>query len=177
MDIFTQKRYLIYIIILLVILNLSTLLMMWIGRPQRPPGKGGPISPEREKARVEQLLKNELGFDKTQTEKYLKMRQEHQEHVTSLRNEIRQLKKQMFDEVLKDDSQPMLSDSLLQLAQEKQADLEQLTFQYFLNLKKLCKPEQQDNLQLLIRDVFRPKPGFRNDGMPPPPPPPEGEHP
>jgi protein CpxP len=173
MDIFKQKRYLVYIIILLVILNMSTLLMVWIGRPSHRSANRGPVSPEHEKARVEQLLKDELGFDETQTEQYLMMRQEHHKRVTSLRHEIRQLKKQMFDEVLQDNPQPMLSDSLLRLAQEKQANLEQLTFKHFLDLKKLCKPEQRDKLKLLMHEVFRQKPGSRDDGMPPPHPPEE----
>ena len=117
------------------------------------------------------MLQKELGFDKMQTEQYLKMRQEHRSQAQQLDNEIRQLKKQMFDEVLEDSPQPLLSDSLLRLVQEKQADLEQLTFQHFLDLKKLCKPEQQNKLKLLMREVFRQKPGFRDDRMPPPPPP------
>jgi hypothetical protein len=173
MDIFKQKRFLVYVIILLVILNISTLFMMWIGRPLHRLANRGPISPEHEKARIEQLLQEELGFDKAQTKEYLMMRQKHYKQVTSLRIEIRELKKQMFDEVLQDNPQPMLSDSLLRLAQEKQVNLEQLTFQHFLDLKKLCKPEQQDKLKLLMHEVFRPKPGSRDDDMPPPPP--EGE--
>jgi hypothetical protein len=103
------------------------------------------------------------------------MRQKHYKQVTSLRIEIRELKKQMFDEVLQDNPQPMLSDSLLKLTQKKQANLEQLTFQHFLDLKKLCKSEQQDKLKLLMHEVSRPKPGSRDDDMPPPPP--EGEQP
>ena len=77
----------------------------------------------------------------------------------------------MFDEVLKDNPQPTLSDSLLKLSQDKMVDLEQLTFQYFLDLKKLCKPEQQDNLKLLIDEFFRQNSpnGMNNDSPPPPP--------
>jgi len=99
------------------------------------------------------------------------VRQEHRSQAQQLNDEIRQLKKQMFDEVLEDSPQSQLSDSLLGLVQEKQADLEQVTFQHFLDLKKLCKPEQRDNLKLLMREAFRQKSGPRDDGMPPPPPP------
>ncbi len=65
------------------------------------------------------------------------------------------LKKQMFDEVLKDIPKPTLSDSLLKLSQDKMVELEELTFQYLLDLKKLCKPEQQDKLKLLIDEFFQ----------------------
>jgi protein CpxP len=170
MDIFKQKRFLVYIIILLVILNISTLFMMWIGRPPLPPAPRSPISPEHEKARIEQLLKYELGFDKAQAEQYLRMRREHHERVTSLKIEIQQIKRKMFDEVLKDNPQPMPSDSLLKLTQEKQDNLERQTFQHFLDLKKLCKPEQQDKLKLLVHEVFRHRPAPRDENRPVHPP-------
>ncbi len=86
---------------------------------------------------------------------YLKMQAEQREQVLLLHNEIRQIKKQMFDEVLKDVPQPMLSDSLLKLSQDKMVELEELTFQYLLDLKKLCRPDQQHNLKLLIDEFFR----------------------
>jgi periplasmic protein CpxP/Spy len=169
MDIFKQKRYLIFVIVLLIIMNFGTLFMLWIGRPSHPPANGRLVSPEHEKVRLEQLLKVELGFDESQIEQYLKMRQEHRRQAQQLNDEIRQLKKAMFDEVLQDNSQQELSDSLLTLAQEKQAKLEQHTFQHFLDLKKLCKPEQQEHLKFLIHELFRQNspPGMKNDGPPP----------
>lgn len=169
MDSFKQKRYLWFAIILLVIMNFATLTILWLGRPEgrRPPR--GPQDPIKEQKRIEQLLKKELGFDKQQIEQYLKMRQEQRENVFLLQNEIRQIKKQMFDEVLQDDPQPVLSDSLLKLSQDKMADLAQVTFRYLLDLKKLCKPEQQDKLKILMGEFFRqnhPR-GMKNDDPPP----------
>ncbi len=177
MDIFKQKRYLVFVIVLLVILNIATLLMLWLSRPPQQFLQREERGPEQQRMHIQQLLKDELGFDEAQIEQYLKMRQEQSEKVFLVQNEIRQIKKQMFDEVLEDIPQPMLSDSLLKLSQDKMAELEQLTFQYLLDLKKLCKPDQQDNLKLLIGEYFRQNPpqGLSNDV--PPPPPPGGKHP
>lgn len=178
MDIFTQKRYLIIVIVVLVILNLGTLLILWMGKPSRPKGKGGPSSPKQEQARLEQLLNKELGFDENQVQQYLKLRHDHQVQSRMLTERIRELKKQMFDEVFKEKPQ-QLSDSLLNLVQAKQAEIEQVTFQHFLDLKKLCKPEQQDKLKLLMHEVFRKNspPGMNNENRPPPPPGGEGAPP
>ena len=172
MDIFKQKRYLVLLVVLLLILNLATLLMLWLNRPPQPILQRGQRRPEQEKMHIQRLLKDQLGFDVTQTEQYLKLRKEQQERASLIQNEIQRIKKQMFDEVLKDNPQMTLSDSLLKLSQEKMADLEQLTFSYFLDLKKLCKPEQQDKLKFLIGEFFRQNPpvGMNNDGPPPPPP-------
>jgi hypothetical protein len=115
------------------------------------------------------LLKEELGFDSNQVKQYLKLRENLNQQIMQLNNEIRRLKKQMFDEVLHDIPQPMLSDSLLKLTQEKQAKIEQLTFQHFLDLKKICKPDQQKKLQLLMHELFRQQPDGMREGHPPPP--------
>ena len=136
------------------------------------------MGPEQETTHIKQLLKDELGFDETQIKQYLKMQDEQLDKVLQLQNEIRQIKKQMFDEVLQDNPKPTLSDSLLSLTQEKMIALEQLTYSYLLDLKKLCKPEQRDKLKFLIGEFFRQNPprGMNNDDPPPhlgdePPPP------
>lgn len=176
MDIYKQKRYLIFVIVLLVILNFATILMIWLNKPPQPMLQGEQLKPEQEKMHIQQLLKDQLGFDEAQTEQYLKLREEQKERTSLIQTEIQRIKKQMFDEVLKDNPQTTLSDSLLQLSQEKMADLEKLTFKHFLDLKKLCKPGQQDKLKFLIGESFRqnsPK-GMNNGG---PPPPPSGDEP
>jgi len=175
MDIFKQKHYLGLVVILLVLLNLTTLTMLWIGRPERQAPLRGPRNLIEEQHRIQQLLKEELGFDEAQIEQYLQMRRKHGERVRQLDEEIRQLKKQMFDEVLQENPQPTLSDSLLKLTQEKQLQIERLTFQHFLDLKKICKPEQQDKLKLLMHEMFRRQPARHDDGQFPHPP--DGERP
>ena len=160
MDIFSEKRTLTGIIILLVILNLATLLMLWLGRPHT---LAQPKGPAAEQKHLQRLLQDDLGFDATQANTYSRLRADHRAQSRQLIQEIRQLKKQMFDDVLQDTPQPALSDSLLQLTQEKQAQLERLTYQHLLDLKKLCTPEQQQALRLLMHDLFRRGP----EGAPP----------
>lgn len=172
MDIFKQKRYLIVVVVVLVIMNVGTLFMLWIGKPPHPPRKGGMVPPGQEQARLEQLLKVELGFDERQVKQYLKLRHDHHQQAQMLHKDISELKRQMFDQVFQDEPRPVLSDSLLKLVQSKQADLEEITFQHFLDLKKLCKPEQQNKLKLLLDEFFSKNmpPGMKQDKRPPPPP-------
>jgi len=171
MDIFKQNRYLWMTIIVLLIMNLAALTLLWFGRPEGRRPQGGLRAPVEKQNRIQHLLKKELDFDENQIKQYLRMRREHRNQVQHLEGEIRQIKKQMFDEVLQDNPQQELSDSLLTIAQEKQAQLEQLTFQHVLELKQLCKAEQRDKLKLLIHQIFRPKgPPPPGDDFPPPPP-------
>lgn len=170
MDIFKQNRYLFAIIILLVILNLTTLIMLWLGRSEYRQPRLEQRDPIEEENRISQMLKDELGFDKQQIDKYLQLRKQHRDKVHLLNGEIRQIKKQMFDEALVDIPKTELSDSLLTISQTKQAEIERLTFQHFLELKKLCKPEQQDKLKLLIHELFRGRPAGDDQKEPQPPP-------
>ena len=178
MDIYKQKRYLVFLVVLLIILNLATLLMIWLNKPQQPFRDRKQFGSEQETGHIQKLLKDELGFDETQTKQYLKMQAEQRKTVMQLQNEIKQIKKQMFDEVLQDNPKPTISDSLLALTQEKMVKLEHTTYSYLLDLKKLCKPEQRDKLKFLIGEFFRQNPPKgMNDGGPPPPPPSRDELP
>lgn len=169
MDIFKQNRYLSVVIVLLVILNLAALTMLWLGRPDRQPPRFERLNAIEEQNRISQMLKDELNFDKQQVDKYLKLRKDHSEKVRRLNEEMQRIKKQMFDEALKDIAQPELSDSLLAISQSKQAEIERLTYQHLLELKNLCKAEQKDKLKLLIHELFRGQPAGENQKAPPPP--------
>jgi len=158
MDIFKQKRYLTIAVIILLLMNLTTLTLLWIGRPEghKPPRDRG--KPVDDRAWVQELLQQQRGFDENQVGQYLKLRAGHRSQARKLEAEIQKLKKEMFDEVLKENPRPTLSDSLLALVQDRQVRLEKITFQHFLDLKNLCRPEQQDQLKILMHEVFRPGP-------------------
>jgi Spy/CpxP family protein refolding chaperone len=173
MDIFKQKRNLVLTIVFLVILNIVTLSLLWFGRPQSDLRKG-PRGSEQNTEHIQKLLKEELGFNNNQAEKYIAIRDKHRKNTRHLNEEIRKLKKEMFDQALQNNDQAMISDSLLNLAQEKQSQIEKLTFQQFLNLKKICNPEQNMKLQKLMHRLLAP-PHLDRHGEPPPPP--RGERP
>jgi len=183
MDIFKEKRYLWFTIIVLIVMNLAVLTLLWLGRPEAGGMHGPPKNPAEQRERLQHLLAEELGFDNSQIEQYLKLRRDHQHKMRLLQKEVREIKREMFDEVLEGDLQTELSDSLLALAQDKQAQIEHLTVLHFIDLKKLCKSEQREKLKLLMHEILRPAPPPRRNADRPPlpgggerqPPPPEYE--
>jgi periplasmic protein CpxP/Spy len=166
MDIFKQNRNLTLVVIILVILNIVTLTFLWLGKPQNPPLNALVRNPIEEQNRIKTLLKNELRFDDKQADEYLELRKNHKQAVDKLQSEIQRIKKQMFDEALKEGAKIEISDSLLNLSQTKQAEIEHLTFQHFVKLKNLCKPDQRDRLKRLIHKLLKPEPEGK---MPVPP--------
>ncbi len=169
MDIFKQNRFLSLVVAVLVILNLATLGMLWMGRPRRPVPPSRPAAAEVRQAPEDRLLE-ELGFDDAQVEQYRRLTRLHRESMRTLNEEVRAIKKRMFDGVLAENPTPELSESLLAQAQAKQAEIEQRTYQYFLDLKKLCRPDQQQKLKLLLDEAFRGAPEGRDEGRRQPPP-------
>ena len=67
--------------------------MLWLNKPPQPMLQREQRGPEQEKMHIQQLLKDELGFDETQIEQYLKLREEQHEQALLIHNEIQQIKK------------------------------------------------------------------------------------
>lgn len=154
---------------MLIIVNVAVILIIWFGRPGQQGADRISNNPESERTHLKEMLKNDLGFDESQIEQYLSLRAAHKIQVDSIQTEIRKVKKEMFDEVLNDNPQPFLSDSLLKISQNLQIKIEELTFNHFLDLKKLCRPDQYGKLKILIHELFRQQPGGKESEPSPPP--------
>ena len=172
MDIFKQKRNLILTIVLLVILNIITLSLLWIGRPQ--PNENGPLDGQKgNKAHIQKLLKEELGFTVKQANQFISIRDKHLKNTRLISEEIRRVKRQMFDQAMGESNQQSISDSLLTLTLEKQKELEQAMFQHFIDINNLCTTDQKNNLKKLMHKLLAPPhpdgpPHGRNpEGLPP----------
>lgn len=183
MDIFKQKRNLILTIVVLVVINIITLLLLWLGKP-KPNDMRGLGNGENEKVRIQEMLKEELGFSTDQAEKFIILRKNHKEQTSKLDNEIMLIKKEMFDKAMYGNN-TNISDSLLNLSLEKQSQLEKLVFEHFVKLKQICTPEQQKILFKHMHNILGtpnhgglppgeipngPPPGEMREGHPPPPP-------
>lgn len=175
MDIFKQKNYLIVTIVILIILNLGILTMLWINKPDHPKMPNRPHDRPNEQEQISTLLKQELEFTDEQIDKYLDLRMKNRNHIELLDNEIRILKRQIFDKVIIENTKEDIPDSLLFLILQKQEQIERSTYQHLLDLNQLCDSEQQNKLQLLLHRLL-PPPG-RGQESGPPPPRPHGELP
>ena len=182
MDIFKQKNYLIISVIILIILNIGILSMMWLNESTHRKPPKHPQGRSNEQEQISSLLKKELNFNDDQIQMYLELRNIHREQTIELQNVIQDIKRKMFDEVILGNS-AIISDSLLSIMLDKQGQIEKITFQHFIDLKNLCNPEQQKDLQLLLHKLLPPP--DRNDNGPPhtpgekenrPPRPEKGEH-
>lgn len=181
-----NNRNLISTIVLLALLNVTALFLLWYGNPSRQAQINNEKNIKQSNERIKNLLGNELGFDEEQINQFLKVRHDHKKRTSEIQDIIRQIKKQMLNVILQDNPPAVLSDSLVKLSLENMGKLDKLTFEHFLKIRKICKPEQLDKLKILLNDFYRKGPEMGMDSGPPPhgsgekgihPPPPQGERP
>lgn len=165
-----QKRNYIITIVALVIINVACLFLLWLGKPKHDM-RGTEID-VNEKVRIKEMLREELGFSEEQTKQYLTLRESHRAKSDIIEEEIKNIKKEMFNEAMLTDHSA-ISDSLLDLALLKQRTLEKTTFEHFHKLKNICTPEQQNKLINILHTLLgppkitgRPPHGGMPDGLP-----------
>jgi hypothetical protein len=155
MDIFTQKKLLIRIVILLTMLNLFLIglfLLKDIVRKPPPPGKTNDYRD------VSDILKRELNLSKEQVDKIRILRSSYFETEEALATVIKgqrdSINMIMFNKSTNED----LVRSLARRVADNDYKMELLRFEQAQKLKSICTPGQLDKFEgmiIEIRDYFR----------------------
>ncbi len=113
-----------------------------------------------------QLIIEKLDFDKKQIEAYELLVEGHRGRVREKNNAILQKKQALYGQL------SLAQDSLKQLLMEDiaqlQAQVEEIHYQHFLDIKRLCKPSQMEKFNSFTKEITRLFPGNKS-GMPPKP--------
>lgn len=162
-----KNKWLIAVVILLLVANITTITLFWMNKENKPPRPQQPID----------FINRELGFDQRQKEQYSDLVKEHRDKARQMREEIKRSKDEFFALL----QQPGVTDSMKISASAKANELVQqldiLTFNHFQKVRALCTPAQQKKFDDIIHKVLQmmagPGPGGppRGPGMEPPPPP------
>jgi len=179
MNYFTKNRLLFWGIVLLVLMNVSSLATVWYQQRQRAELPQEPMRPPRD---VADFLKRRLELSPAQAEEMVQLQQQHFQTARTLRNEIRELKQSLFDELTGEAADSARVDSIAAQIGRKHSELEKLTFYHFRDIRCLCPPEKKKHLEALMHDVFHSRgPHHRKrrhrDEMRQPGPPPRPEAP
>ena len=140
-----QTRLLTIGVVLLLLLNAATLVYLYNGqgRPEGPPG------------RPDAFIIEQLQLDKEQQAAFARLRGQHQEAIREAREKDRDLHDAYFN-LLKTDHPDMTKvDSLTALIGAQRQVIESATFNHFLQLRALCRPDQQKLFDNTIDDIAR----------------------
>jgi Spy/CpxP family protein refolding chaperone len=173
MDILMQKKFLVRIVILLTVLNLSFLgLFVWkdfIRKPPRENNRNNPNLPQnrnnpnngREQPNsrdIFEILKRELNLSKEQVDQIRNLRSVFSETERMLSDAIKSEKDSMNILMFNKETNDEVVKSLARRVAENDYKMELLRYEQAQKLKSICTPSQQEKFEglvLEIRDFFR----------------------
>lgn len=100
------------------------------------------------------FLKKELQFTDAQYQKYLEMNQAVTDHYQGINEVMCENHNKYLLELSKPDPSLKTIDSLSRVIGYVHVGLKKYTARHFLNIKSLCKPEQEEKLENLIKDML-----------------------
>lgn len=142
-------------IIGLLLINLATLGFVFLNgpKPGGMPHEGRPLPKD--------IIIDKLHFDANQQKEYEKLIRWHRGKIDQLDDSIRQTKNTLYSGLTESDTNTKTKDSLIALLNTYQKQVEETHFKHFEDIKKLCKPEQQEYFKALTTElsrIFAPRP-------------------
>ncbi len=147
MKIFTKKYLIIGLIVLLVAMNISTIVTLWLQKKSQllpPPVEDSGIEiPDQHLGR---FFREQLNLSPEQFEKFRNFRQAYHANARKHIQIMGDLRVKMLQEMAKEKPDTSnLHQVALEIGQQHTA-LKKLTFDYYLNLKSVCNQEQEQRL-------------------------------
>ncbi len=145
----------------LLLLNLALIIFLFLNKPTH---LHLPIHPPEQQEGPKNIIIEQLHFNSEQITTYENLINEHQHQIKELDKLIREAKNNLYQEFNFEASTK--KDSLIQLLSSYQSQIEDVHYNHFLAIKKLCKPEQLAAFEKLTKNLayyFRP-----NKNQPPP---------
>ena len=180
MDWLTKQKTYVWLIIILVIINLTTLVLLWNGRHGGPPQQPG----KNDHPDTNKFLQKELGLSNEQEKQFQQIRQNLFDSTNSFNENIRLKKTEIQREAFKDNPDAEKVNTLLNEIGDLQSKNERFMFKHFSELKKILTQEQMVKFNKVLDGFGKNKPnpkmgeGMRPDGeRQGPPPSPQDEFP
>jgi len=154
-----RQRWLLVLVAILLITNIATLSIYWL---KKPPAHDGPFDPGRREKRMGQFMVDQMKFDAQQEASYWKLRDSMINTQKPVMDSIRTAKTRFFDLL----NQNSVNDSELYnrsnevAALQKKLDL--ATFRHFQNVRALCRPDQLEKFDTVIKEIVSRMTPFRH---------------
>lgn len=131
--------------ILCIGLFITNLMLLWFllsNKPGNHPGGEGP----------KKVIIEKLGFDKAQVAEYEKQIQWHRSEIDRSQEKLMKLKNELYASLTSNEDK---KDSLIMEICAVQEQIENIHYKHFLDIKSLCKPEQQKAFEELTKEIAR----------------------
>jgi protein CpxP len=154
-----RQRWLLVLVAILLLTNIATLSIYWYKKPNHE-GQPGREPGNREK-RMGQFMVDQMKFDASQEASYWTLRDSMITIQRPVIDSIRNAKQGFFDLL----NQPDATDSALIARSNEIADLQKkldlATFRHFQNVRALCRPDQLEKFDTVIKEIVNRMTPFR----------------
>ena len=137
------------LVIVLLVLNLIAVSAFWFFKGFGTQGNGGG---DGQGGGPRNEIIERLHFDAAQVTEYDSLIVKHRKLVGEKEKEIQGLRTSLFMGV-SDGIDLKLKDSWIRQIGVLHADIQQIHYLHFLDISRICKPEQQENFALLTKDL------------------------
>lgn len=166
----TNSKTLIWIIVILVATNLSTIGSFYYHRAnegkqttESKPG-GQTTVPGEQRTR---FFRDQLNLDNNQIESFREINRNFNRTARDIEMNLADLRKEIVDELGKSSPDSEKLDRLAEEIGNNHSELKQVTTRFYLNMKKICTPEQQEKLYTIFQSMLTkenqinlPQPGY-----------------
>ncbi len=145
----TRTRLLSIAVVALVVLNLTTLGVLFFRRPPHPHGRHeGPRA----------IIIERLQLDADQVKVYEGLIRDHRGKIEELDRHMLELRGRLYDA-----EYPLSADSIISLIGETQSTIERTHTDHFARIRAICRPDQLPLFDSMTKDLA----GFFRNGPPP----------
>jgi periplasmic protein CpxP/Spy len=137
-------------IIGLLLLNFATLGFLLFSGPK---GHKRPHDGPEGKHEPKEIIIKKLHFDANQQKEYDKLIEWHKAEIVNLDGNLRDAKNELYAQLKQPQVDIKIKDSLLVVININQKQIEATHFKHFEDIKKLCKPEQQEYFNDLTEEL------------------------
>lgn len=152
-----KSKVLTFAVIVLFLINIVTL-SFFIFKGQNSDEMRGKRPMPRE------IVIKKLHFDAEQVAQYKDLIKTHSDSISKIDDKIKMYKNNLYKELYDSDNQNIVDTLFIQIA-TAQTSIEKLHYNHFLDIKKLCKPEQLKDYEALTNELAK----IFNPGQLPPP--------
>lgn len=154
-----KHRTLIWAIVILAVMNISTL--STIGYHVYLSNKAQEQTPTSQKQLETdavkfsgQYFRDQLGFSSSQMDEFRDFNRPFRQQTHAITEELANKRTQMLSEMTAATSDTAKLNQLSEEIGILHSNLKKLTFQYYVNIKSISSPEQQQKLEKLFKDLF-----------------------
>jgi Spy/CpxP family protein refolding chaperone len=143
---FTQNRFLVLLVAILLVANLGVMLYFFVGKGNhdKHPSSNHPVS---------DFMQKQIGFNADQAAKFQALRDQHKQAVKPVINEIKMLKDSLYKLLQKPEVDDPAATNLVNEIGEKQKQWELMIFHHFQKLRALCDSSQLPKFDTLVHHM------------------------